>query len=141
MTYLGGELRTLVIKRAGDCCEYCRLSQEDNTFSFHVDHVISEKHGGETIGANLCLSCPICNAFKGSDIGSIDRQTGLLTPLFNPREQVWIEHFRLNGAMIEPLTAEGRVTVFLLRFNQADRVFERKELISLGRYPCHTERP
>jgi hypothetical protein len=136
MTRISRELRRQVIERAGNCCEYCRLSQDDNTFSFHVDHVISEKHGGTTEINNLCLSCPSCNTFKGSDIGSIDRRTGKFTALYNPRQQAWNEHFRLNGAVIEPLTAEGRATMFLLRLNEADRAFERQELISLGRYPC-----
>lgn len=137
MTAVSDELRRLVIERAGNCCEYCLLNQADNTFSFHIDHIISEKHGGETAAQNLCLSCPICNSFKDSDIGSIDHQTKHLTPLYNPRQQVWSEHFQLNGGVIEPRTPEGRVTIFLLRLNQLDRVFERQELSSLGRYPCH----
>ncbi|NWG18001.1 MAG: HNH endonuclease [Chloroflexi bacterium] len=139
MTSITNELRRQVIERAGNCCEYCLLSQDDNFFSFHIDHIISEKHGGVTESHNLSLSCPNCNTFKGSDIGSIDSQTGLLTPLFNPRLQQWVKHFHLGNGMIEPLTPEGRVTVFLLRLNQADRVFERQELMSLGRYPCPTK--
>jgi 5-methylcytosine-specific restriction endonuclease McrA len=87
MTSISTELRRAVIERAGNCCEYCRLSQEDNTFSFQIDHVIAEKHEGETVLENLSLSCPNCNGFKGSDIGSIDRETGQLTALYNPRTQ------------------------------------------------------
>jgi hypothetical protein len=56
--------------------------------------------------------------------------------LFNPRTQSWSDHFRLNGAMIEPLTPEGRVTVFLLRFNDSGRIIEREMMIDLGVYPC-----
>jgi hypothetical protein len=136
MTSIGAELRRLVLQRAGNCCEYCLLSQENNTFAFHIDHIISEKHGGETEADNLCLSCPHCNTFKGSDIASIDRLTGNLTYFFNPRQQVWSDHFRLDGAIIEPLTPEGRVTGFLLRLNQIEQVFERSALIQLGSYPC-----
>ncbi|HLV33522.1 MAG TPA: HNH endonuclease signature motif containing protein [Spirillospora sp.] len=110
MTYISADLRRQVIDRAGNCCEYCRLSQEDNTFSFQIDHVIAEKHDGETILENLSLSCPYCNSFKGSDIGSIDRETGQLTPLYNPRTQNWDDHFHLDGPVFEPLTPEGRVT-------------------------------
>lgn len=136
MTYVSAELRREVVTRAGNCCEYCRLGQEDNTFSFQIDHVIAEKHEGETILENLSLSCPNCNGFKGSDIGSIDRETGLLTPLYNPRTQNWEDHFRLNGPLIESLTAEGRVTVRLLKLNRSEQVDERRGLIALGRYPC-----
>jgi hypothetical protein len=93
MTYISAELRQQVIVRAGNCCEYCLLSQDDNTFSFQIDHVIAEKHEGETVLENLSLSCPNCNRFKGSDIGSIDSETGQLTPLYNPRTQAWDDHY------------------------------------------------
>jgi hypothetical protein len=56
--------------------------------------------------------------------------------LFHPRRQQWADHFRLNGAYIAPITPEGRVTVFLLRFNIQERVAERELLIKLKRYPC-----
>ena len=79
MTYISVELRRLVVERAGNCCEYCLISQEDKHFSFHVDHAIAEKHGGATDSNNLCLSCPRCNTAKGSDIGSVDPETGDLT--------------------------------------------------------------
>ncbi len=136
MTYISAELRRQVIMRAANCCEYCRLSQEDNTFSFQVDHIIAEKHGGETELDNLSWSCPNCNAFKGSDIGSIDPKTGKLTSLYNPRQQKWDNHFRLDGPIIKPLTPEGRVTVRLLKFNRNELVNERHSLITFGRYPC-----
>jgi hypothetical protein len=135
VTYISADLRRLVAERAGDCCEYCLISQDDSFFPFEVDHIISEKHGGETIPENLCLSCPNCNAHKGSDIGSIDRETGRLTPLFNPRQQAWKEHFRLEGALIQPLTPEGRVTITLLMINHPDRVAERQVMLRLNRYP------
>jgi hypothetical protein len=136
MTYVHAELRQSVITRAGNCCEYCLLGQEDNTFPFHVDLIISEKHGGKSEDDNLCLSCPYCNLFKGTDIGSIDPETDSLTRLFNPRKQTWSDHFQLNGALIEPLTPEGRVTVFLLRLNRPEQLTERTGLMTLGRYPC-----
>jgi len=136
MTYISAALRREVIARAGNCCEYCRLSQEDRFWRFPIDHVIAEKHGGETSSHNLCLSCLECNTFKGSDIGSEDPKTGHLTRLFNPRQQKWDEHFQFDGAFIEGLSPEGRVTVFLLRLNQPERVEDRGELLSVGRYPC-----
>lgn len=136
MTYISVDLRRLVIERAGNCCEYCRLSQNDHFFPFELDHIIAQKHDGETEADNLCLSCYLCNGYKGSDIASIDKETGTVTLLFNPRQQKWEEHFRLNGAIIEPLTGEGRITVRLLRLNHSDHIAEREGLILLGRYPC-----
>ena len=141
MSYVEAALRRLVTARAKNCCEYCLVSQEVSSYSFHIEHILSEKHGGKTEADNLCLSCPDCNAFKGSDLGSIDTVSGLLTPLFNPRTQQWADHFRIVGPYIQPLTAEGRVTVFLLRLNNPERIAERALLIQLGRYPGPSGKP
>jgi hypothetical protein len=136
MTYVSQELRRQVIERAGNCCEYCLISQDNSKFSFHLEHIIAEKHKGQTNLDNLRLSCPTCNAYKGSDISSVDWDiTGDTIPLFNPRKQEWTNHFRSEGARIEPLTPEGRVTVSLLRLNSPERLVERDLLIQLDRYP------
>lgn len=135
-TYIPRSLRREVVRRADNCCEYCLLDQDDIFFSFEIDHIISEKHGGLTVAENLCLSCPDCNAYKGSDIGSIDPETSLITRLFDPRTQIWDEHFRLDNFVIEPLTGNGRVTVKILRLNRIDRVHDRKLYYESGSYPC-----
>lgn len=136
MTYISPELRQQVIERARACCEYCLLHQDDNYIKHEVDHIIAEKHRGETDLLNLCLSCFECNRYKGSDIGSIDVETNSFTPLFNPRQMNWDDHFQLQDELIMPLTAVGRVTEFLLRFNNDERLLKRRQLIELGRYPC-----
>jgi HNH endonuclease len=102
-------------------------------FALHwVDHIIAEKHGGQTATDNLALCCIICNQHKGTDLTSIDPQTGQITPLFHPRRDRWSDHFRLVGATIEPCTAIGRVTVRLLQLNRPDRLKERELLLRLG---------
>jgi HNH endonuclease len=119
------------------CCEYCLTAQADRTADFAIDHIIAEKHGGETDSNNLCLSCYWCNSYKGSDVASIDWSANEeVVQLFHPRRQAWADHFQLEGARIKPLTATGRVTVFLLRFNADERLEERELLLELGRYPC-----
>jgi hypothetical protein len=138
-THIPVALRREVIERAGNCCEYCRLSQDDNYFTFHVDHIISEKHQGATISDNLCLSCPSCNIAKGSDIAGADPITGNATFLYHPRQQQWNDHFELVGAVIQGKTAEGLLTVQLLQMNSKERVTEREGLIELGRYPCQPD--
>lgn len=118
MTYINSDLKRLVIERAGNCCEYCLLNKADFGISFHIEHIIAEKHQGQSSENNLCLSCPDCNKNKGSDICSLDPLNNQLIALFNPRKQTWSAHFRLEGVTIEPLTPEGRVTVFLLKLNE-----------------------
>ena len=135
-SYISAENRRLVIERANGRCEYCLLHQQDSAlFNHEIDHVIAEKHGGPTSIENLAYACFECNRYKGSDISSVDLETGELTPLFNPRQQSWANHFRLEGPFITPLSAAGRVTIHLLRLNAEQRVRRREGLIVLGTYP------
>ena len=128
-------LRKTVSERAGDLCEYCLVRSGDVLLPHEPDHILAEKHGGQTSSDNLALACIHCNRHKGSDIASVDPETGQLTPLFNPRTQKWDEHFTLGGVYILPLTAEGRVTVALLQLNNSDRIRVRQALARAGRYP------
>ena len=134
-SYIGADLRRLVAARAGNRCEYCRLYEEDALFAYEVDHIISIKHGGVTVESNLAYACMICNRQKGSDLGSIDWHTGQLVRFYDPRKDLWTEHFMLEGARIKPLTLIGEVTSRIFDFNSDERLLERQELISLGRYP------
>ena len=134
-TYIPTALRQMVRERAGERCEYCLYPQEASFLAFEVEHIIAEKHGGATTENNLALACPYCNRFKGTDLGSLNPESGQLTPLFNPRTQQWTEYFRLDGAWIVPLTPEGRVTVAILQLNHPDRILERQRLIQVEEYP------
>jgi hypothetical protein len=128
-TYVSTALRRLVIKRAHQRCEYCLLSASVSFLLPHeVDHVIAEKHGGETKADNLAYTCWRCNRHKGTDLGSFDPQTQLFSFLFNPRSQAWTEHFAMKTPSILGLTPEGRTTVQLLQLNRADRLAERRRL-------------
>jgi 5-methylcytosine-specific restriction endonuclease McrA len=56
-TYIPVSLRRLVVDRAQNRCEYCLIPQELSLAKHQIDHVIAEKHGGETGSENLALSC------------------------------------------------------------------------------------
>ena len=124
------ELRRLIAERAGYRCEYCLLPQAAALHRHEPDHIVPLQHGGVTDLTNLALACLRCNRYKGPNIGSFDPLTGQLVPLFHPRLQVWDQHFQIVDAEIIPLTAEGRVTVRVLRFNDPDRLTERQRLIA-----------
>ncbi len=128
-------LRRQVRERAQQRCEYCLIHEMDAFFPHEPDHVIAEKHGGPTSFDNLAYSCFNCNRFKGSDLASVDPLTKKIVLLFNPREQKWNRHFRLNGALIEGITASGRATAAHFRFNDPERVAFRLALIEIGHYP------
>lgn len=56
-----------------------------------------------------------------------------MTLLYNPRQDQWGEHFRLEDeGLITPLTATGRATVRLLQMNEPSQVEERRMLIEFG---------
>lgn len=127
--------RRQVVERAGNRCEYCLLHQDDAIATHQIDHVIAEKHGGETTPENLALSCMVCNLRKASDLASLDPLNGKLTSLFNPRTQLWRDHFRVEGFRIHGSTPEGRTTEHFLQFNATQRLAERRELARAGRFP------
>ena len=124
------DLRRLIAERAGYRCEYCLLPQAAALHRHEPDHIVPLQHGGVTDPANLALACLRCNRYKGPNIGSFDPLTGQLVPLFHPRLQIWDQHFQIVDAEIIPLTAEGRVTARVLRFNDPDRLTERQRLIA-----------
>ncbi|GAB4434412.1 MAG: hypothetical protein Kow0031_16130 [Anaerolineae bacterium] len=128
-------LRQLVFERAAGRCEYCLLLQNVAAHRHEPDHIIPKQHDGETTANNLALACARCNRYKGYNVGSYDPETGDLTPFYNPRTQTWSAHFRLEKAIIQPLTAAGRVTTRMLHFNDPDRVEERERLIEVNLYP------
>jgi 5-methylcytosine-specific restriction endonuclease McrA len=132
MSHVPAAVREQVRKRAGNRCEYCRKPEDAVVYPYHVDHIISQKHDGKSTLDNLAWACFQCNVNKGSDIAAYDSATGNLTPLYNPRLQVWIDHFELQQSLIVGKTPEGRVTVRLLQFNHLDQVDIRRGLISAG---------
>ncbi len=72
MTYVPVPLRRLVRDRARERCEYCLLPDAVGFYPHEIDHVVAEKHNGQTAAHNLCLSCWVCNRHKGSDLTSLD---------------------------------------------------------------------
>lgn len=128
--------RQFVQQRAFYTCEYCRLAQEHEVFAtFHVEHIIARKHGGDDGPSNLCLACTSCNLHKGPNIAGIDSETGQMTPLFSPRSDDWGEHFAWNGPVLIGKTPVGRVTIAVLGIKLAENVEHREALIQEGVFP------
>lgn len=120
---MNSSTRQLVRERAGNRCEYCRLSQSDSLLAaLHVEHIIPKKHGGTDDPNNLALACIDCNLHKGSNLTGIDPQTGRTIALFHPREQDWDAHFEWRGITIIGKTATGRTTVRVLEMNSEDQL-------------------
>src|SRR5437764_4748790 len=104
-------LREIVRTRAGNACEYCRIPQAATPLiPFHIEHIVSKQHGGTDDASGLALACDRCNAYKGPNLTSIDPETRSLVALFNPRRDVWSNHFVVRSGKILGLTATGRST-------------------------------
>lgn len=127
--------RRQVVGRAGNRCEYCRLSQAGQEALFHIDHIVPLAAGGATTLDNLALACVSCSLRKGARLQATDPQTGDAAPLFHPRHQVWRRHFRWDGVRAVGLTPTGRATIAALSINRPLALAIRGEEALRGRHP------
>ena len=121
-------LAARVIARSKGRCEYCGFPEHAAELSFHIDHVIAEKHGGVTEESNLVWACFSCNLHKGPNIAGLDPISGELTRLFHPRQDAWEDHFQWRTSWLHGKTAVGRTTVAVLDINHADMIGVREAL-------------
>jgi hypothetical protein len=137
MTLISESLRDAVVQRAGNRCEYCLLSQEFQVATFPVDHVLPVFLSGPTTLENLALACPRCNSRKWKHVEAVDN-AGQLVPLFNPRTQKWLDHFRWSVAdsiLVESLSPIGSATLLCLDLNSSQHLAIRSLLSSLDMHP------
>jgi len=135
------DIRLRVAARAEGLCEYCLVHNDHTMVGCEVDHIVSVKHGGSGELHNLAFACQACNRSKGTDIASILSRPARITRLFNPRSDLWSDHFRLElGIYIVGITEIGTATVRLLNFNGWKRVEEREMLRDVGLYPTPAAR-
>ena len=130
-------LRHKVTEDARYRCGYCLTSQQITGMPMHIDHIIPLAAGGNSDEANLWLACPLCNGFKSTRTHFTDSATGDEVALFNPRTQVWSEHFTWseNGTQIIGQTPQGRATVEALKLNNAHLTAARRRWVVAGWHP------
>lgn len=128
-------LTEAVTARAGSRCEYCGLSQLGQEATFHVDHVFPRAAGGQAILDNLALACVSCSLRKGAKQTGIDPETGFAQPLFDPRTEVWADHFEWHKEWVVPITPVGRATSAALDLNRPLILAIRAEEMLRGRHP------
>lgn len=137
MSSISKSIRQQVIKNAKYCCEYCRTSSLLTGMPLVIDHIIPTSLGGSNNRDNLCASCYRCNEFKGAKIMANDPVSNQFVPLFNPRQQKWLEHFNWanGGTYIIGLSGTGRATVLALKLNNENIVEARAIWITLNWHP------
>jgi hypothetical protein len=136
-------LRRRIAAQAGHRCGYRRTSERLTGIRLTVDHIVPLAAGGATEEHNLWLACRACNEFKGTRTRAQDPDTGDAVELFNPRQQVWREHFAWSedGTLIVGLTPVGRATVAALRLNRDLVVYARRRWVKVGWRPPEEEAP
>ena len=130
---MSAPLRKLVRARAGARCEYCRLPDLlPSLMRFRLEHIRARRQNGTHAAANLAWACARCNALKGTDLSGVDPDSNRVVRLFHPRRDRWPDHYRIEGLSIEPFTAKGRATAWLLEFNSEERIELRALVRELG---------
>jgi 5-methylcytosine-specific restriction endonuclease McrA len=130
-SYISVDLRKRAAERAVNSCEDCLIPILFGlTTPYHIDHIISEKHGGSTTLENLALSCPTCNFYKGSDISSYLAAFDVGVNLYHPRKDEWSNHFTLtdNGNLVSKSNI-ATATIKLLHLNDPNQIELRALLI------------
>lgn len=125
----------LVAQRAKHQCEYCHAPEVIFNVAFEVDHIIPLSKNGADEDRNWALSCRICNLRKLDYVDGLDSVTQQIVRLFNPRSDVWDEHFAVQRQVpfrIEGKTAIGRATVKRLEMNSPLQLRARELWIALG---------
>ena len=130
-------LRQRIAVQARYRCGYCLTQEVVSGIPLTLEHIIPKAKGGQDTEENLWLSCRLCNEAKGVLTEAIDPETGISVPLFNPRTQVWTEHFSWSddGTSIIGQTPTGRATVVALSLNTELRIRARALWVEAGWHP------
>jgi hypothetical protein len=106
--------------------------------TFHIEHITPQSRGGRTLIDNLALACPACNLHKSDRVLAHDPETGQQVPLFNPRVDVWSEHFHWEGYSIRARTPIGRALINTLDLNHPRNLLIRQAEQSFHLFPPET---
>ncbi|MDQ3247968.1 MAG: HNH endonuclease [Chloroflexota bacterium] len=136
MASISSWLRRQVVERAQGRCEYCQTPLAI-VVEMEIDHIMPKSVGGRTTLDNLCLACASCNGFKLNFQMAVDPETGEHVSLFNPRTQLWAEHFvwQAHGTKVNGQTPTGRATVQRLRMNREIMIAARQLWVQAGWHP------
>jgi hypothetical protein len=136
-TYIPQALRQQVAAQARYRCGYCLTSEAIVGMPMEIDHLIPQSLGGPTEEANLWLACSLCHDHKSNRIAFLDPLTGEVVRLFDPRRQVWREHFAWTAESdrMIGLTSTGRATIAALHLNRPSLVRARQAWVSAGWHP------
>ena len=134
---VSASIRRKVEDRAKKLCEYCQSPLEFSSDPFSVEHIFPISKGGTDNLENLALACQGCNGHKSTKTEAFDEISQTTAIFYNPRKDVWNEHFVWSEDFTEIIgkTAKGRVTVEVLKLNRQRVKNLRRVLILAGEHP------
>ena len=124
-----------VAQRARYQCEYCHAPEVISNIAFEVDHIIPLSKNGLDVKQNWALACRVCNLRKLDRVDGFDLVSQQQVRLFNPRIDIWNEHFAApteEPFLLEGRTPIGRATVERLEMNSPLQLRARELWIALG---------
>jgi HNH endonuclease len=126
-----------VISRARRRCEYCQCHMDYTSQSFVFEHILAIANGGVTSLDNLALACGGCNGHKYVKQAALDPVDDNSAVLYNPRRDVWGEHFCWNEDRLQMmgLTSTGRATIASLQLNRPGVINVRRLLMLADLHP------
>ncbi|BDA66076.1 hypothetical protein CAL7716_002420 [Calothrix sp. PCC 7716] len=136
--YIPVEVVSRVRNTARNPCGYCLSPQHLVMARLEIEHIKPVSKGGSSDETNLWLACPLCNGYKSDKTTATDPDTGETVNLFNPRTQVWSEHFywTQDGLRIVGKTPTGRATVIALHLSDDPDALEvRSYWVLAGWHP------
>ncbi|WP_315789309.1 HNH endonuclease signature motif containing protein [Fischerella sp. JS2] len=90
--------------------------------------MIPKSIGGSDELNNLALACRRCNERRYNFVAGYDLETKAIVPLFNPRQQIWSEHFiwSANGRIIVGVTplVEQPASALILTTNVIQKMIQ-----------------
>ncbi len=136
--YISVEIERRVRTDARNRCGYCLSPQRLVMARLEIEHIIPISKNGSNDESNLWLACPLCNRYKSDKTTGVDPETSETVRLFNPRTQIWFEHFSWSedGLRIVGKTPTGRATVAVLHLSDdADALEVRSYWVLAGWHP------
>ena len=113
---------------------------------FTIDRILPLSLSGSDDLNNLALACRRCNERRSNFTTGVDPETESEIALFNPRQQLWSEHFiwTVDGVRILGATQTGRATCRRLDINDESRITpfiqsSRRIWIQMGLHPPKTD--
>ena len=131
-------IRRLVRDRSGNRCEYCLHPASYASGPFVCEHVWPRVHGAGNTQTELAWACSGCNSHKYDKTHAPDPVTGRNVSLFNPRSQLWKQHFSWSEDFLQIIgrTPTGRATVEALHLNRPELVNLRRALLLIDEHPA-----